>query len=331
MSLLMVVVVVDGCCRCCACTSRFLPFCPMVGVIESTCRISLLGGQTMIGTIVVPSSRLVCGPGVAKTRRMPIVDVSAVQLGRPCCTTTPPRNSRPVRSKGYLALSTENHHANRHPPLIVSSWFVRRYYASPPFIRNTTLHSNECRRMCWTKTFPWAILIFFSLDCFFHSTTESCRRGKQLPRHVTGARDRPCYRGPVVHTEMEADLVSKDAGRCCEHTIVGSVVHSSMPPSCQRPCRQSVFGVWQPHVVPYRNRQAWQNSTSPDTHTPSIRRRSAFREPWARVGNKPRSTLFKRLTFGTVWATRGDDRFSCRACVDTTRPNTTSNRSTGVR
>jgi hypothetical protein len=80
-SFVIVVVVVDDSCRCGACTSRFLPFYPMVGVIESTCRISLFGGQTMIGTIVVPSSRLVCGPGVAKTRRMPIVDVTAVQRG----------------------------------------------------------------------------------------------------------------------------------------------------------------------------------------------------------------------------------------------------------
>jgi hypothetical protein len=91
---------------------------------------------------------------------------SSKRLGRPCCTTTPPRNSRPGRSKGHLALSTENHHANCRPSLTVSSWFVRRYYASPPFIRNTTFHSNECRRMSWAKTFPLAILVFSPWTAF---------------------------------------------------------------------------------------------------------------------------------------------------------------------
>jgi hypothetical protein len=194
----------------------------MIGVIESMCQNSLFGDHMMIGTIVVSSSCLMCGPGVART----------------------PKNAYGRRHCGVKEVG-EN---------------LLHYLAIPnkrtiKFLRAAAAAQEEAK--LFLRSF-WHFLLGLHFSHF------SFDDRWLLQRQTTAA---PCHRrsGSSVgwYTEMEADLVYGDAGRCRERTIAGSEVQSSMSPSCQRPCRQSVRGVWRPRIVPYRDRAEWQNSTSP--------------------------------------------------------------------
>jgi hypothetical protein len=93
----------------------------MIGVIESMCRNSLFGDQMMIGTIVVSSSCLMCGPGVARTPKNAYGrrHCGVKEIGKTLLHHLATPNKRTIKYLRAAAAAQEEAKAIRRCPLII--------------------------------------------------------------------------------------------------------------------------------------------------------------------------------------------------------------------